>query len=381
MKIALTFGPQCMAFKGSLLFSNIMDDPRGLTGSEIGIIRVAEEMAALGHDVTLFVDTPDAEWNGVKLRPLAARSEVDASFDAAISWSEPDTLRETNPKLRVLYNMLNGWTHVKPGFDQFFDLGIAVSRPHLNKILHDWHDVGSDAQGQPLANYSADPDKWTIVPLGCDPERLTGGEKVSGKVIYCSSPDRGLHWLLQEWPAIKRAVPHATLNIFYRLKEWADSFDSTPFFPPIEPNRKIALYVRECLRRFAEHGGMGVTLRDSVSRHEIEREMASAEVLAYPCDTMSWSEGFSCSILECCAAKACPIITDCDALGDIYADLTPVQREGDWVPKWRERVIRALTDESFRAEMNQEAAAIGARYTWQKTTEKLLKEIDARRGK
>ena len=376
----------------------LYDDPRGLTGSEYGVIRVAEELAAMSHDVTLFTHTSDTEWHGVKLRPLEARGE--SEFDVAISWSEPDTLREVRAKVRVLYTMLNTWSYVQPGFQDHFDLGIAVSPAHLDKILHDWRGVGSDANGQPLAEYVADPAKWTIVPLGCDPKQLdperwrevvpTPGDeayaykftgnatpKVAGKVVYASSPDRGLHWLLQEWPAIKRAVPHATLHVYYRLGDWLPTFDTTTYFPPIEPNRAIVTYVRECLRRFQEHGGMGVTVHDSVSRNEIHRELASAEVLGYPCSTMSWSEGFSCTILEACAARSCPITTDCDALGSVYGEALPlVKREGDWVPAWRDNVIRALTDAEWRDEVNQTARALGEKLTWRKTAEGLLGAIE-----
>ena len=382
----------------------LYDDPRGLTGSEYGVIRVAEELAAIGHSVTMFTHTSDTEWHGVKLRPLEARGE--SEFDVAISWSEPDTLREVKAKVRVLYAMLNTWSFVQPGFQDHFDLGVSVSPAHLDKILHDWRGVGSDANGQPLAQYVADPAKWTIVPLGCDPDRLANGTgydftgadveaddagnvtkvhghplwaKTPGKVVYASSPDRGLHWLLQEWPAIKRAVPHATLHIYYRLADWLPTFDTTPYFPPIEPNRAIVTYVRECLRRFQEHGGMGVTIHDSVSRNEIHRELASAECLAYPCSTMSWSEGFSCTILEACAARACPITTDCDALGSVYGEALPLtKREGDWVTDWRNAVIRALTDAEFRDVVNEKARAFAEKLTWRKTAEGLLAAIEGK---
>ena len=400
MKIALTYGPMCMAFRKTLDFANLYDDPRGLTGSEYGVVRVAEELAALGNDVTLFTHTSDTEWHGVKLRPLEARGE--SEFDVAISWSEPDTLREVKAGLRVCYQMLNDVSFCRVGFEEHVDLFVSPSSAHLDKVLNDprWREVERTAEcPNGKAQYTPDPAKWTIVPLGCDPDRFrkphpvdcpacaapfslcagaaTAIEKVPGKVVYASSPDRGLHWLLQEWPAIKRAVPHATLHIYYRLADWLPTFDTTPYFPPIEPNRAIVTYVRECLRRFQEHGGMGVTVHDSVSRNEIHRELASAEVLGYPCDTMSWSEGFSCTILEACAARACPITTDCDALGSVYGETLPlVKREGDWVPTWRDNVIGALTDAEWRNEVNEKARELGEKLTWRKTAEGLLEAIE-----
>ena len=38
-----------------------------------------------------------------------------------------------------------------------------------------------------------------------------------GRVIWCSSADRGLHWLLSQWPKIKEAVPYASLKVFYHF--------------------------------------------------------------------------------------------------------------------------------------------------------------------
>jgi glycosyltransferase involved in cell wall biosynthesis len=241
------------------------------------------------------------------------------------------------------------------------------------------------------AQYLPEPSKWVALELGCDPGRFGAhpsasdddafpvGPKIPGRVVHCSSPDRGLHHLLGAWPEIRRAVPHATLHVFYRLGPWLRGFDQTPYFPPIEPLRARANYVEECLRRFQELGGMGVTLRDAVSRETIEREMAQAEVSANPCDTTTWSEGFSCAILEACAARACPIISDCDALGEVYATLSPVPREPGWVKAWTARVIVALTTPAVRDEQNERAYKLASKLTWKVYAEKLMKEVESRR--
>ena len=59
--------------------------------------------------------------------------------------------------------------------------------------------------------------KWCVVPDGCDPELYATTNKYKGRIIYMSAPDRGLHWLLQEWPNIKVAVPYASLRVFYHM--------------------------------------------------------------------------------------------------------------------------------------------------------------------
>jgi len=431
VKIAVLFGGLCLAFRKTMDFGSLWSDPRGLTGSELGAVRIAEELAALGHEVVLRTVSNDKEWHGVKIEPIDSPM---GEFDAVIAINEPDLLRGVPAtSFRVCMYWLNQTTHNRVGFHEWVDLFCSPSAAHAEELFNnpEWRKVETGPEfpdGKAL--YEPEPDKWTVVELGCDPWRYDikgtcskcGGslwvrqtdrpeepwcppcglrfrtdgpghwypetkpfEKIPGRVIYCSSPDRGLHWLLQEWPAIKRAVPHASLHIFYRLEPWLRGFDGTPYFPPIEPLRARANYVEECLRRFKEHGGLDVTLRDSVSRETIEREMAQAEVQAYPCDTTTWSEGFSCSILECCAARACPIITDCDALAAVYSDLQPTEMfkgkepDGNWVPFWRDRVIRALTDETYRDELNAKAGALAERLTWRRTAERIA-ELIASRG-
>jgi glycosyltransferase involved in cell wall biosynthesis len=420
MKLAILFGGICLSFRKTMEFAELWKDPRGLTGSELGAVRIAEECAAMGHDTTLFTVSPDKEWHGVKIANLA--DGIPEGFDAAIAINEPDLLRAVPPStFRATAFWLNGFTHCQPGFVPHCDLYFSPSEPHMHetRTRPEWHRVApnpSHPDGQ--ERYEPDPARWVVVPLGCDPERYLGeccawsgiedgepyeGEplvqsawwdpragngagptiqKIPGRCIYSSSPDRGLHWLLQEWPAIKRAVPHATLHVFYRLEPWIRGFDATPYFPPIEPNRARALYVQEALRRLSDPK-WGITLRDSVSRETIEREMAQAEVMAYPCDTLSWSEGFSCSLLEGCAARACPVTTDCDALGEVYGGVAAMaQRNGrepkEWVPDWRATVIRALTDATFRDEVNTRARAFAEKLTWRRVAETYVAEIQKR---
>lgn len=398
MRILVLFGPLCLSFRKEIDFSVLRSDPRGLTGSELGLVCLAKELRALGHDVEISVVSPQTEWEGMRI------CEANGRYDIALAINEPDTLRGVDADFRAVAFWLNDVTFCKPGFDSFVDLYFSPSAGHLDQMMTNpaWHRVAPNpSHPDGVETFTPDPEKWVVVPLGCEPERFnfiynggtpklddgTGGgalPKIPGRCIYSSSPDRGLHWLLQEWPAIKRAVPHATLHIFYRLEPWIRGFDTTPYFPPIEPNRARALYVQEALSRLKDPK-WGITLRDSVSRETIEQEMAQAEVMAYPCDTLSWSEGFSCSLLEGCAARACPATTDCDALGGVYGKALTLVRRNDrdpkqWVPEWRDRVIAALTDSGFRDKENAVARAFAEKLTWRRVAETYVAEIQKRRA-
>jgi len=367
--IGVLFGGSCLQFRGDMAMENILDDPRGLTGSEYGAIRVAQE---LGAELFTAVSEP-TEALGMKVTPIA--QAADAHKDVWVAINEPDLLRGVTGGFRVCNFWLNGFTHCKAGFEKHVDLFVSPSPPHLRKVMEDWRDVEVYPDG-PRGHYEADPYKWMSILLGCDPERFLlpeHGPKVPGRVVYISSPDRGLHWLLQEWPAIKQAVPHAHLKIFYRLKPWIDGWDDTPYFPPIEPLRRRALYIAEAIRRLE---GYDVEVCDSVSRTRIEKELSEAEVLAYPCDTTSWSEGFSCSTLEACAAGAIPVITDCDALGEVYRNSGSVIVPLGDIAKWRAAVIEQLLCRNTEREIKCKAFA--KETTWKKHAKKLLDEIHAR---
>lgn len=376
MRIALLYDPWLLSARGTLDLDGYRDDSRGMTGSEQCAVRLFEEFRAMGHTPLLFTKAERyvKGMDGMVL-PWEERGTWDC--EVALSINCPDGLRDVKAKFKCCYTLLNDFTFCKVGFEQHVDLFVSPSEPHLEQVMTNpaWRHV-EVLGGAPKGSWKPDLAKWCVVPLGCDPERYKA-EKAPGRVVYCSSPDRGLHHLLQEWAAIKRAVPHAHLRIFYRLREWVAAFENVAYFPPIEPLRQRALYIAEALRRMSDPK-WGIEVRDSVSRATIEREMAEAEVLAYPCDTTVWSEGFSCTVLEACAARACPVITDCDALGGIYERLDPVQRATGWQGRWRDEVIEILRDEELRETYNEQAEMLAKEMTWKNTAQKLMAAIRAR---
>lgn len=344
MRIAVTYGPMC------LMRSDIetMADPR--TGSEVGWVRIMDELQGMGHIVTTYGSSHDP---AERHRP-----------EVVVAINEPDRLREFgDAKLRICEFWLNEFSFCKEGFDDHVDVYLSPSEAHRQKAIGDW--------GAPK------PEKWSVNHLGCDVPGVVAEAvpSVSGRVVYCSSPDRGLHRVLEAWPQIKRAVPHATLKVFYRLEKWFRDWDTTPYYPPIEKLRARALWCEEALKRLSGPE-WGIEVVDSVPHETMLSELRQAEVFVHPCETTSWSEGFSVATLDACASGACPIISDCDALGDVYRELDPVP-VGSW-GAWRDLVIKALTDADFRNDMNRRARAIAERNTWKQHAKKLDELIRSR---
>lgn len=369
MKIALIYGQWSLSFRKDFTFKELKDDPRGLSGSELAFIRLADCLSFPGNTVELFTvatDQPEA----YPVRPLSELDQIDESYDVALVINEPDLLRHTKARLKVCYHLINSFEFLADA-PYHVDLWLSPSEPHRQMILGQPHNVG-EVVGGTLGTWQAEAKNWKTVHLGCDPPELGKVEKVPGRVIYTSSPDRGLHWLLQEWPAIRKAVPHAHLKIFYRLEPWLKQWETTGYYAPIERLRRRALYIGDALRRLQGHG---VEVVDSVSRNQIQREMLEAEVMAYPCDPVRWTEGFSCSILEGCAAQACPVVMWADALGPLYGAHIPVTPKGD-LEQWRETVIKCLRDPAHRFVVNTKARKLAETMTWADTARGVLAAIE-----
>jgi glycosyltransferase involved in cell wall biosynthesis len=349
-------------------FSDIWNNPQGLTGSELSYLKVARKMVDRGHEVHIYTLRSDSvdSWEGIPIHDYKDRScqEVDVAF----SWNESEPLRQMRSgTFNVVSWQLNKLDHCTPDVDSFVDLWMCPSEVHRSRMMSGLK-IGL-VYGVHDQVYTPDPAKWKVVPHGCEPKRYRKLEtqKVPGRVIWASSPGRGLHWILQEWPKIRRSVPHAVLRVFYNMETWIQHFLSLPDnvtnHPDITEQKSRALYIREAIRRLKDHG---VEIVDSVSRNRIDQEMAEAEVLAYPCDPVTWTEGFSIALMESCAARACPITTNVDALPSIYGGIVPMVDlpVREHIGEFSDLVIRALTDRDYRDGINDRAEALGKSHSW-----------------
>lgn len=357
MRIAIVYSPYSMGTRGGFDFPRFYDDPRGQTGSEYGVVRVSQELAKMGHEVFLYTHgTLPPTWEGIHPRHFDTRG--DEEHDWAICWNEAGSLRTVKAKTKACSLQINTVVGLDHGLEDHTgaaDYWFCPSESHRKRLI-----------GQ-------SPGKWVVAYDGVDPELYVPRvAKIPGRVAWTSSPDRGLHWLLRAWPKIRREVPWATLKIFYPIASWIAHFQNKMLFDHPEPS------IREQARRVAyiEHSmkvlaGQGVESVGGVSRRQIVEEVGRTECVAYTCDTVLWSEGFSCSLMEACAAWACPITTSVDAFPEIYGGILPmVDRPlGKNIDEYAGLVVRALTDPVWREEINERAREHSLKYTWTRMAE------------
>lgn len=363
IKIAFVFGPWSSGVK-TFDFSEILDSPQGLTGSEVGCFYMAREMAARGHDISLYAPLRGTEdgffWDNVMVRPLGKLREETSYFEAVYSWNEPDVLRHVPEKgiLRLENHQISDFRFCQPGWDKVVDVFTSPSESHMK-----W-----------MAPQTPCPEKWRVVPNGYDPSMFPEVEKVPGRVIYASSPDRGLHWLLQQWPEIRRAVPHATLRIFYNFDSWAQNIGEVRrAHPDVFDFRELhhrAVYITEMVRKLAGHG---VEHHKSVSRRRMAQEFGEAQCLAYPCDPVRYTETFCVTALEGCATKCIPILSTADALGDIFGKHVPTVTApvSDKLQEFTGLVIQSLTDSKFRNKWVRKSRTLAQKMTWSHSSDRL----------
>jgi glycosyltransferase involved in cell wall biosynthesis len=117
-------------------------------------------------------------------------------------------------------------------------------------------------------------------------------------LLYCSMPDRGLYYLKDVFPAIRRQVADATLVITSDFTLWGRAGARAAF-----------------LRFFDAQPG--IRYLGHVDRATLLAEQQRARVMAYPC---TFEEGFCIAAAECMAAGAVPVTTNNYALRTTVGD-------------------------------------------------------------
>lgn len=323
---------------------NIWSDPRGLTGSEIAFFMYALELARLGHGVTIFTkvraigDLTHASYPGVRITTLG-EPEWDETYcfqkwDALLSWMTPNPLKKaTGNPVRVFNQQVSDFGQCDPGWESWVDIVAPLSHSHARHLS---------------TLCSVPREKWRVMYNGVDVEEFKPGVKVPGKMMWASSHDRGLHWMLEAFPKVKARVPHVELHVFY-------DFDGVEKFSGIGDREQAPLfrelgmrsrYTAEALRRLR---GKGVVAHGSVSRDVIRRQMAESEVLAYPCDPVRYTETFGVTVLEALSSGATPVICTSDSFGELWSCAPHVEPPfSAHKDEYVDLLVKVLTDKAFR---------------------------------
>jgi glycosyltransferase involved in cell wall biosynthesis len=339
MKIAFIPG-SCAPFHARTL------EERPLGGIETAVIRLARAMSDLGHSVYVFSrfdNPPPSKPLFLPMRCLDELGEVDVLI----------AVRELLPLfLPIARRTAYYWTG--DSYDQLQHLGLGDLRvrERLNAAL-----CVSSWQAEKLCAASGFPlSQCRVLRNGVDHRLFEGSEdRFSDRLIYSSTPYRGLVHLTRLFPAIRERVPGATLHVFSSFKvydgtgletsaldlQWKPLFDKLQSLP-------------------------GVSVYGNVPQDRLAREFMRSAVLAYP----NTFEETSCITAMEAMAAGCPVVTtNSGALsetvgnGGVVIDGTPGEPSYD--EKFVKQVVALLGTSAKWQELSRAAKRSLPANSWQ----------------
>lgn len=310
-------------FTPDMLFEKTAKDAQ-IGGGETAMLQIATELASNSrNDVTVFYDIAYyGDYYGVHYLPtnLMIPMICQTDFDVFISWDAPYLFRYADrAKCRVLAFQLND---PQVGvLDWAVDLYMHPSQWHLKRSRLSAPEITASKQIAGLTN-------------GIDYYRYKSDcERDPYRVIYSSSPDRGLHHLLRIWPEIVSRVPQANLHVYYDMKKWLNAEAELAK----SGVRTITSERADILRRQLASNLPSVHVHGGIGQTRLAEEQMRSRILAYPCDPVRPTEGFSMTVLEGIVSGCKVITTNADAFPELWegkpnVTMIPLPVEDDvWV--------------------------------------------------
>tara|TARA_B100001778_G_scaffold334923_1_gene349127 strand:+ start:1928 stop:3637 length:1710 start_codon:yes stop_codon:yes gene_type:complete len=190
---------------------------KGMGGSEYCVMKLSEQFANNGHDVTITGGITDQDVDGVKYRSIESFiNSGENYFDIVISTNYIHYIQMLED-FEIDYGKSYFWIHNEEFYTWYN--GVELPNEGLDYLNHDKLDkiiaVSEWQKNILVEKYSLEPSKVSVIGNAISPSDFDdiNQEKYKNKVIYTSSPDRGLAQLLDIWPKLKKINPELTLWI------------------------------------------------------------------------------------------------------------------------------------------------------------------------
>lgn len=292
----------------------------GLGGSEEAVVYLSQELTKLGWEVTVYANPANpGNFDGVMYKSWHDINPRDI-FNVLVLWRGIGFV-DINPKAKA--TMV--WMHDVPSNPEFTEERLA--KVDKVAVLSEFHKsllrLSKDGKFEKFPE-----NKVFLTSNGLptiDAPEWKGNPK---RVIFASSPDRGLAYLLKMWPKVMEQVNDAELHIYYG---W-DVYDAIHRDNPARMKWK-----KQMMAMMKQDG---VYYHGRVGHQELHEAYAASGIWAYPTDF----EEISCiSAMKAQKFGAVPVVTN-------YAALEETVRNGIRVdvditlPDGQEEYLKALVD-------------------------------------
>lgn len=333
---------------------------RGLGGSETAAVRLAEHLDRAGWVVTVYGEVDDTLWGGAVFRHHT-RWDPAEPCDVFIASRAPGLVAAPFPHHRCRTAL---WVHdvdcgdtLTPDLAERFDTVLALSRWHAGHLRDRYPHVRA---------------KIATVTNGIEPGLFdpVAWEDREPRVLYTSSPDRGLDILLEVWPQVRERVPDAILEHCY-----ADVYDRVADMDPA-----VAAH-RERIRELADQPG--VTRLGALPQPTLAALMCRSRVWAHPSFASMHADRFhetSCiGAMEAQAAGCHVVAAGWGALTETVRHGTLIDIEDTGSDGWRaafvDAIVAALTDPAIGARAVAHATEAQDVFSWERAASVIIDKV------
>jgi glycosyltransferase involved in cell wall biosynthesis len=302
----------------------------GIGGSEEAVINVAEQFAKLGYKVDVYnqCDVP-GEYNGVNYH-FYDQYDSGVPCEIFIAWRMWEYCYFAPADSFVCL-----WLHDKNDDVKFPEN--FKDKCHKIFVLSEYHRKDLEQfpdQAIYITRNGIDPAHF-VMPIKRNPN----------KYIYASSPDRGLHKIIDYWDRIKEINPLAELHIFYGF---------TQVYDYIRKDIQGMEFKENLLEKIKTLKEKDVYYHGRVGHLELAKEFLTSSYWLYPC---VYDEISCITAMKAQAAGCWPVCNDFAALKDTVKYGTVIHGYPDddkFMERWLEGIKNALsvTDEQ-RQEMQE----------------------------
>lgn len=290
MKIAFV-ASKCLPFHGHSL------EERPLGGTETAIIRLAEELSALGHEVKVFTSFENPPASRPPYFPISALPQ-ETELDALVSMRDLYPLFLGVPARKRFY-----WT--EDSFDQVNTFGLGD--PRVIGVIDAFFAVSAWHAATLCAHSGFPLEKAWVIRNGVHLPYFAGQETRERKrLIYSSAPYRGLALVPDLYSQLRKRHPEMTLHVFSGFDVYQGESGC---------QERTLKQFQAVKRRLAELPGC--VLHGNVRQKELAREFMKSAILFYP---NTFAETSCITAIEAQAAGCAVVTSDDGALKETVGE-------------------------------------------------------------